>query len=185
MSSAEAHGELLLEIARRSIAHGVGGGGPLPVAIEDYPVALRALRATFVTLCSAGALRGCTGNLEATRPLAVDVAGNAHRTAFADPRFTAVNEAELPQLDVKISLLSPLEPFPVASEAELLARLRPGVDGLVLRDGDASGTFLPAVWKTLPSPGDFVDALKRKAGIPPGRWPATLTCQRYTTVEIG
>ena len=113
MSSAEAHGDFLLEIARRSIAHGLGGGGPLPVAIDDCPEALRALRATFVTLHSRGALRGCTGALEATRPLVVDVACNAHRTAFEDQRFPAVDEAELPQLDVKISLLSPLVPFPI------------------------------------------------------------------------
>jgi AmmeMemoRadiSam system protein A len=185
MSSAETHGELLLEIARRSIAHGVGGGGPLPVALDAYPGELGELRATFVTLRTGGALRGCTGALEATQPLVIDVACNAHRAAFGDPRFPAVDEAELTQLDLKISLLSPLEPFPVTSEADLLAQLRQGVDGLVLRDGAASGTFLPAVWKTLPSPRDFVDALKSKAGLPADRWSATLTCQRYTTVEIG
>ena len=190
MSSAEARAEArlpetacaaLLDVARESIAHGLAHGRPLPVAPADYDPALRPVRATFVTLRLEGALRGCTGTLEAQRPLVVDVAENAHRTAFRDPRFAPVEGSELARLEIHISVLSPLEPFPAESEEALLEELRPGVDGLVLRDGAAAGTFLPAVWKSLPAPRDFVRELKRKAGLTAGHWSPTLRFERYTT----
>lgn len=175
----------LLDVARESVEYGLSAGCPLPVETGDYEPELRALRATFVTLRLDGGLRGCTGTLEAQRPLIEDVAENAHRSAFRDPRFTPVDAAEIGRLEVHISVLSPLEPFPVESEAALLGELRPGIDGLVLRDGNASSTFLPAVWKSLPAPRDFLRELKRKAGLPADHWSGTLFFQRYSVDEIG
>ena len=182
MRSAEA--QTLLDLARASIEHGVRHGRPLDVEPERHPPALREKRATFVTLRRHGELRGCTGSLEAAAPLVEAVAHSAFRSALHDPRFSTVAESELLDLEVQSAILSRLEPFPVASEAELCERLRPGVDGLVLREGSALGTFLPSVWKSLPAPVDFVAELKRKAGLPRDHWSSRLDFQRYTVEEI-
>ncbi len=179
-----ADAQLLLDVARDSIAHGVRFGRPLSVEPERYPPALRELRASFVTLHRAGELRGCTGSLEATDPLVEGVARGAFRSAFRDPRFPPLEEAELVELTLCISILGPLEPVRAASQAELLERLRPGVDGLVLRQGSAVGTFLPSVWKSLPEPARFLAELMHKAGLPRDHWSSQLQFQRYTVEEI-
>ena len=173
----------LRAIAQASIEHGVRAGAPLVPDPFDYPARLREPGASFVTLRILGELRGCTGSLEPSRPLVRDVAQNAYRSAFEDPRFRPLTEAELPRIDTHVAVLSPLEPLPAASEAELLAALRPGVDGLVLREGSRGATFLPAVWESLPEPRAFLDHLREKAGLPAGYWSAELRFQRYTTTE--
>jgi uncharacterized protein len=143
---------------------------------------LRASGASFVTLEVAGVLRGCIGTLEPVRPLYRDVVHNAVR-AMVDPRLPAVTADEWPILDVKVSVLSGAEPLLVAGSAELLASLRPGVDGLILADAQRRATFLPAVWTKLPDPQRFLAALLDKGGWPPGHWPRGLTAHRYTAAE--
>ena len=137
-----------------------------------------------MTLESDGRLRGCIGSLEATRPLAADVAHNAHGAAFADPRFPPVREDEIEGLRIKVSVLSPAVPMQAKSQADLAAGLRPGVDGLVIRDGDKRATFLPSVWQGIPEPERFVRALAKKAGWPAGHWSDTVRAWRYTTEEF-
>ena len=177
-------GATLLEVARTSVAHGLDHGTPLSVVPREYAPALRAPGACFVTLHLREDLRGCTGTLEVRDPLVVDVAYNAHRSAFDDPRFSPLTRAEYADLDYHISVLSPLEPLPVDSEEDLLRKLRPGIDGLVLHDGTATATFLPAVWQTLPDPKDFVAELKRKAGLPANYWSDSLTLQSYAVLSF-
>jgi AmmeMemoRadiSam system protein A len=189
MSSTEASvgptgGPVLLGVARAAVEHGVRTGRPLDVEPGDYDPPLRLRRASFVTLRLDGALRGCTGSLEASQPLVVDVARSAHRSAFGDPRFPPVEARELSRLALHVSVLSILEPLPAPSEAELLARLRPGIDGLVLSEGALTSTFLPSVWESLPSPDRFLAELKRKAGLPLDHWSPTLRFQRYTVEEF-
>lgn len=174
----------LLALARRSIEHGLAEGRPLAVVLETLPIAARAPGASFVTLRRERALRGCIGSLEPRRPLAEDVAANAWSAAFADPRFAPLARAELEGLAVSVSLLEPSRPLPVRSEAELLATVEPGVDGLVLRVGERRATFLPAVWKSLPEPRAFVAELKRKAGLPADYWSDALAFERYRVREI-
>jgi len=171
----------LLQLAAASIAHGLAHGRPLPVNPAEYPPRLRAPGAAFVTLHLQGRLRGCIGSLEAYRPLVEDVAENAFAAAFRDPRFPPLSQAEFPLLDIEVSVLSPPEALPVRSEAELLERIRPGVDGLILEEGARRGTFLPAVWESLPDPRSFVTQLKLKAGLPPDYWSDTLRVYRYHT----
>lgn len=175
----------LLGIAARSIRHGLEHGKPCDVDLDDLSPALTERRATFVTLESNRRLRGCIGSLEATHPLAQDVAHNAHAAAFDDPRFPPVEENEIQGLGIKISVLSPPAPMHVMSEADLVAQLRPGVDGLIIRDGEKRATFLPSVWEKVPEPAGFVRALARKAGWPEGHWSATVRAWRYTTEEFG
>jgi AmmeMemoRadiSam system protein A len=174
----------LLDVARGSVACGLREGRALEVDPAEYAAPLRALRACFVTLRIAGELRGCTGRLEPEFPLVVDVARNAYRSAFGDPRFAPLRAEELGGLDYHISVLGPREPLPADSERELLEKLRPGIDGLVLRDGSAAATFLPSVWENLGEPRRFLHELQRKAGLPAGHWSPTLRFERYETVQI-
>ncbi|PKM44170.1 MAG: AMMECR1 domain-containing protein [Gammaproteobacteria bacterium HGW-Gammaproteobacteria-1] len=176
---------LLLDVAAESIRHGLDHGRPLTVCAADYPEELRVPRATFVTLHRHGELRGCIGMLEAVRPLVEDVAHNSYAAAFEDPRFAPLAAWELEGLDLHISVLSPPECMTCASEADLLQQLRPGIDGLILRDSHCRGTFLPSVWESLSDPCDFLRHLKRKAGLPADWWSDTLTVERYTTESFG
>jgi AmmeMemoRadiSam system protein A len=173
-----------LDVARASVACGLRDGCALEVDLADYAAPLRALRACFVTLRIAGELRGCTGRLEPEFPLVVDVARNAYRSAFGDPRFAPLRTEELGDLEYHISVLGPREPLPADSEEELFEKLRPGIDGLVLRDGSAAATFLPSVWESLSEPRRFVHELQRKAGLPAGHWSPTLRFERYEAVQI-
>lgn len=174
----------LLDVARRSLEHGLRTGGPLPVDPEDFPSELRSLRSCFVTLRIAGKLRGCIGSLESREPLVLGVARNAYKAGFQDPRFPPLSETELPQLDLEISVLSQPVRLHVDSEADLLAALRPGVDGLVLRDGPYTATFLPAVWNELPEPRQFLHQLKHKAGLPLDHWSDAMEAWRYTAEKV-
>ncbi len=174
----------LLDVARASIEHGVQRGGALRVDPAAYPEALREVRATFVTLHREGRLRGCVGTLEAQQPLVADVAESAWGAAFRDPRFERLRAAELEGLEISISVLGALEALRVASEEELVAKLRPGVDGLLLREGRLRGTLLPAVWQHVPEARDFVREVKRKAGLPEDHWSAELEAFRYEVESI-
>ena len=175
---------MLLGLAVRSIRHGISRGKGCDVDLDRLPPALRERRATFVTLECDGRLRGCIGSLLATRPLAEDVAHNAHAAAFSDPRFSAVEEGDVEGLRIKISVLSPPAPMQVESEADLAAQLRPGVDGLIIQDGEKRATYLPSVWQGIPEPARFVRELAGKAGWPASHWPDSARAWRYTTEEF-
>ena len=171
----------LLAVAGESIRQGLTTGRPLSVDLNDYASELREPRASFVTIDIEERLRGCIGHLQAVQPLVADVAENAFAAAFQDPRFAPLQAEEFPLLTIHISVLSPAEPMAFTSEADLIAKLRPGVDGLILEDGSARGTFLPSVWDSLPDPQDFLAHLKRKAGLPVSHWSPDLKVFRYRT----
>ncbi len=156
---------------------------PLTVELEQLPEALRRPGACFVTLRVHGELRGCMGSLEPRQPLGREVAEQAAAAALRDPRFPAVRPHELQGLELHLSLVGPLEPMEVGSRDELLARLVPGRDGLVLAEQGRSSTFLPAVWSQLPDPHAFVAALERKAGLPSG-WSPERRALRYRVREL-
>lgn len=145
---------------------------------------LRTPGASFVTLRLEGDLRGCIGSIDARRALGEDVARNARAAAYRDPRFPPVSAGELPRLRVEVSVLSPREPLPAVSESEALERLRPGIDGIAIEYGGASATFLPQVWESLPSPAEFLEALRHKAGLPAGFWHPDLRLSRYTVEKF-
>jgi AmmeMemoRadiSam system protein A len=168
-------GRSLLTIARCAI------GAELGVCLTAEPehAALAQPAATFVTLKQAGELRGCIGSLKPRRPLGVDVRENAVSAAFRDPRFPPLAVAEFEATSVEVSLLSAAELLSVRDEEDLLARLRPGIDGLVLEYSGHRATFLPQVWETLPEPRGFVAALKHKAGLPGNFWSPQLNVSRY------
>jgi len=179
---APAHRELLLDLARASIRSGLLRGVPPALDLDALPPELAAPRATFVTLTLQGRLRGCMGRLWADRPLAEDAAGSAFAAAFLDPRFPPVTAGEVPDLELQLSLLTPPRPIRFRSEADLLSRLVPGRDGLILARGARQGTFLPDMWEQLPEPELFLGQLLRKAGLARGE--PGLQAYRYRTERI-
>lgn len=177
--------QLLLTVARQSIQHGVGLRCSLPVRAAEYPVALREPRAVFVTLCLHGRLRGCIGAMEAVNPLVEAVAQYAHASAYSDERFPPVRKSEINDLAISISVLGPMEPMLVSDEAELLTRVRPGVDGLFLQAGRHHATLLPSVWEDIPDPAEFIKRLKLKAGLRTNEWHPHWRMQRYSATTFG
>jgi uncharacterized protein len=176
--------QTLLNIARYSIAQGLKTGQGIKPEISQYDEALQHNRASFVTLHKNQQLRGCIGNLQASRPLIQDVSENAYAAAFRDPRFPAVTAAELDQLHISISVLTPATPIHFTSEQDLIEQLKPGEDGLILTEGARRGTFLPSVWQQLPRAQEFLQHLKIKAGLPASYWSDNIQISRYHTETI-
>ncbi|MDH5785617.1 MAG: AmmeMemoRadiSam system protein A [Chromatiales bacterium] len=177
--------QILLQLAEKAIRHALERGQALRINPIEYEEALRIPASCFVTLKRNGELRGCIGSLEAHRSLVEDVAHNADAAAFSDPRFPPLREEELVGLELDISLLTPAEAIHFDSEADLLAQIRPGVDGLIIEEGYRRGTFLPSVWQQLPTPEQFLQHLKLKAGLPPDHWSPNIHISRYTTQIFG
>jgi len=176
MQAIEHKGAVLLPLARAAIAQALGR----PQLANDNAPWLREPGACFVTLTQGGELRGCIGTLEAHRTLREDVRANALAAALRDPRFAPLSARELDITEVEVSLLSPMEEITYAGEADALAQLRPGVDGVVFQYGSRRSTFLPQVWEQLPDTDDFMTQLKRKAGLPASFWHEEVRLQRYT-----
>jgi len=178
------HGTTLLRLAAASILHGIHHNRSLPVNPSDYPAALREQAATFVTLKGAGQLRGCIGTIDAWRTLAEDVSANGFAAAFRDGRFPPLQESELPALELSVSVLAPQEELHFTDEADLLAQLRPGADGVIIRSDGQRAVFLPQVWQTLPEPAAFMAHLKTKAGLDHDHWSADFQAWRFAVDSI-
>jgi AmmeMemoRadiSam system protein A len=125
---------------------------------------------TFVTLKLHGKLRGCIGTLSSSETVAEGVRRNAVNAAFHDPRFSPLSEAELEQIRIEVSVLTEPQPLEFADSEDLLRKLRPKLDGVIIRKGHASATFLPQVWEQLPKTEDFLSHLCLKAGLPRDAW---------------
>jgi hypothetical protein len=179
------HRQILLDVANTSIAEALEEGHEIPIDPKDYPGRLHMLQASFVTLHVQGRLRGCMGSLEATEALVVNVARNAYAAAFRDPRFGRLTRDEFPGLEIHLSLLSCPEELFVESEDDLLAMMRPGIDGLTLIEGGRRGTLLPSVWKSVGDAREFLIHLKHKTGLAPNYWSDTIRVERYTAESIG
>ena len=171
----EEQGRLLTRLARAAIARELGETAAAP----PHPDWLAAPGAVFVTLTEAGNLRGCIGSLEAHRPLGRDVEENARAAAFRDPRFPPLRREELARVRVEVSVLTPATPMAFKDEADALAQLRPGVDGVILEDGWHRATFLPQVWEQLPDVKTFIGHLKQKAGLAADAWSKQTRLSRY------
>ncbi len=182
MTDVAAGGAALLAIARSALIEAVSG---TRTETAEPPESLREERATFVTLTRHGELRGCIGTLEPRRSLYDDVRENARAAALRDTRFAPVGADELDDISVEVSVLSPLREIEHRDEDELLAILRPGVDGLVIAHEARRATFLPQVWESLPHPRAFVQALKTKAGLARDFWSDDLRAWRFTVEKFG
>ena len=172
-------GEVLLPIARAAIARVLD---VQHTADESAPW-LAEHGACFVTLTQSGELRGCIGSLQAHRPLLADIKSNAVSAALRDPRFTPLTVDELDITTVEVSLLSASQEMQIRDEADALAQMRPGVDGIIFEYGRYRSTFLPQVWENLARPRDFLAMLRRKAGLPDDFWAEEVKLSRYTVTK--
>jgi AmmeMemoRadiSam system protein B/AmmeMemoRadiSam system protein A len=179
---ADADRARLLAVAAASLDFAAAHDGVAPEIALGAAVspALSAQRASFVTLEREAKLRGCIGSPASRTQLARDVAANAVAAGFGDPRFPPLTQSELAELTISISLLSPATPLASADEDELIAKLHPDRDGLILREKGAGALFLPSVWSALPDRREFVRHLKRKMGRAADHWSPSMHAWRFT-----
>lgn len=176
--------QALLYVAKQSILQGLKSHQPLSIDVKQLPFPAELCRDSFVTLEKQGQLRGCIGSIQAHRQIALDVCENAFKAAFHDPRFPPVTESEVNDIALSISLLSPFVPIQFSSEADLLQKIRPGIEGIVIQDQQKSALFLPHVWSQLPDREQFLQALKKKAGFATTYWSNTITVHGFTADVI-
>ncbi len=160
--------KFMLELARNTLSS--SAANTQDAELKEPPSKLREKRACFVTLTKAGVLRGCIGNLLPQAPLYQAIVENARGAALRDPRFPPVSAEEVKDLRIEISVLSEPQPLSFTSAEDLLGKLRPHEDGVLLRIGGRMATFLPQVWAQLPEKADFLDHLAQKAGCERNAW---------------
>jgi len=174
----------LLQVAREAVLRPFENNESFSIDLSKYPRVFRQERASFVTLNINQRLRGCIGSLVAHRPLVTDVAHNSQAAAFKDPRFKPLTFEEFQTVDFHISILSVPEILPSSSREELVAKLRPGIDGLIIEYNGKRATYLPSVWGQLTDAETFISELCRKAGLKASGWHADTIVHRYTTEEF-
>ena len=168
------NGDLLVKLARKTLMDKLNKNMPkkesaeLEIALKD-PV-FKQLLGTFVTLTIDGQLRGCIGTLTPSESVLEGVRQNAINAAFNDFRFNQLSPYELDSVDIEVSVLTEPKPLRYKDKHDLISRLRANIDGVIIKKGSASATFLPQVWKQLPNPEDFLSHLCSKAGLEPDIW---------------
>ena len=150
----------------------------------SYPQVLNEEGACFVTLEKQGALRGCIGSIIAHRTLLKDLIENTKNAAFSDPRFTPLKEEELNEIDISISILSAPKEIDFENEEDLLEKIVPFKDGIIIRDGNYQAVYLPSVWEQIPEKDIFLNSLKMKAGLSPDYFSDNFKAYRFNTAYI-
>ena len=154
-----------------------------PVSII-YPQVFDQPGACFVTIEKNGRLRGCIGSIIAHRALITDLVEHAKDAAFKDTRFSPVREEELPELKFAVSILTEPKKIVFENEKQLLEKIVPNEDGIIIRDGDYQAVYLPSVWDELPDKKEFIKSLKIKAGLKPDYFSETFEAFRFYTYYI-
>ena len=185
MSLTDDHRGLLRATAFESVRYGLAHHREMEIFELDYPDALRAEKATFVTLRKDDELLGCIGTLRAASPAGARRRAQRLPRRLQRPALRAAHARRSCPGSICTSRSSARSSrCRSTSEDDLLAKLRPGIDGLLIEDGDHVATFLPAMWPRLPTARTFVRALKDKAHLPPDYWSPTIRVFRYTAEEL-
>ena len=174
------YSKLIIDICRQAIK------SKFEPDIEEikYPQVFGRIGACFVTLEKNNTLRGCIGSVIARRPLINDIIMNAKNSAFSDPRFLPVQQNEISQLKIAVSILSEPKKISFTDENDLLRQMRPNIDGIIIKDGIYQAVYLPSVWEQLPDKREFLETLKVKAGLNPDYFSDTFEAYRFETVYI-
>lgn len=174
------YSKLIIDICRQAIK------SKFEPDIEEikYPQIFGRIGACFVTLEKNNNLRGCIGSVIARRPLINDIIMNAKNSAFSDPRFLPVQQNEISQLKIAVSILSEPKKMSFTDENDLLRQMRPNIDGIIIKDGIYQAVYLPSVWEQLPDKREFLETLKVKAGLNPDYFSDTFEAYRFETVYI-
>jgi len=162
--------KFLLDLARKALVDVVNARGLPEVDPKDVPKKLTTPGGCFVTLTKGGKLRGCVGHIFPQEPLYQAVLDNAQAAALQDFRFPSVKRDELDEIAIEVSVLTVPKPLEFKTPGELLRKLRPHVDGAVLRVGQRQATYLPQVWEQIPQTEAFLSHLAEKAGLDPAAW---------------
>jgi len=163
--------KILLHLAREAMERGVRGEALPALDPSSLPPSLREEGSSFITLTEQGQLRGCIGSLDPYESLAEDVRAHAVAAALQDPRFPPVREDELNGIRIEVSRLTRPTLLEYKDANDLLSKLHPHVDGVILRDASYHrATFLPQVWEKIPDPSEFLDNLCYKMGVKPDLW---------------
>ena len=162
--------KLLLETARNAIRQKLGKEEILPLVMDEYSPKLQENGACFITLKKKGVLRGCVGSIEAVQPLIQDVSERAVAAAFQDYRFPPLTLPELDEIRIEISRLTQPCNLSYEDPEDLIAKLRPRIDGVILRYQTRRATFLPQVWEQLTTPELFLNRLCVKMGLDQSVW---------------
>lgn len=187
-SISDLEGEFLINLAKKAIEYYLREKKIFNVEPSKIPYPnLTKKGACFVTIeTKEGRLRGCIGSIIPYRPLYEDVINNAIWAAFFDPRFPPLTFSEFPDIKIKISILTYPEPLQYKNWEDLLDKIKPNEDGVIIKYHDRTGTFLPDVWKDIPDKELFMHYLCLKAGLNPK------TCKEgklevyvYKTVSFG
>ncbi len=160
----------LLKVAREAIISAVNGKPPDQIDLKRLSKNLQNDGASFVTLMINGKLRGCIGALEAYQPLVMDVQEHAAAAALEDYRFNPVSADEVPLLNIEISWLTPTSRLDYSDSNDLVSKLRPEIDGVLIKDGSRRATFLPQVWEQISNCEEFLSHLCMKMGARPDLW---------------
>ncbi|MGB5156852.1 AmmeMemoRadiSam system protein B [Desulfobacterium sp. N47] len=165
-------GQTLIKLARKTIADklGIKNNPENDLTAISKDKNFKRLSGTFVTLKIHGQLRGCIGNLDNTETITEGIRRNAINAAFNDYRFSPLTAKEFENVEIEISILSEPKPLKYKDSDDLVKKLRPNVDGVIIRKGFASATFLPQVWEQLSRPEDFLSHLCIKAGLSSDTW---------------
>jgi len=164
----ESEGRLLIQVARDAIkAKLFGLQFQFP---EGVPLTLKEKRGTFVTITIGGQLRGCIGHILPVTSIIEGVRENAINAAFRDPRFPPLSREEFDRIKIEVSVLTFPTPLKYKDHQDLLNKLRPNVDGVIIKKGFHQATFLPQVWEQLPEKKEFLTHLCLKAGLEPDAW---------------
>ena len=158
----------ILDLAKQSIEKYFKDGKSLK--IENPPDFLKEKRSCFVTLKINDRLRGCIGHIEPIQALHLDICENAQAAAFHDPRFLPLTLDEYSDVQIEVSVLSVPVKLEFFTVDELLEKLRPCIDGVILRRGSYGATYLPQVWEDLMDKKAFLSSLCEKAGLTSDDW---------------
>ena len=182
MTLADNDADHLRSLARAAVDLTVLGGRVEGSDMGRVPPALAARRASVVTLRRNGQTRGSAGTIEADRPLAGSVVRNA-AAACADPRLPSIQPAELADLDMTISIVSPIERIFPQSRGELGQLLEPGRHGVLVTSASGRAAQLPAMWARLRTHQEFVDAVAQKANVADPEQVSHAAWYRFETID--
>ncbi len=166
----EKEGDYLLREARKTIQQALFGDKEQKGDDAHLDAVFNQRRGTFVTLTIGGNLRGCIGHIIPQESLIEGIRINAINAAFKDPRFRPLDKEEWKRVKIEISILTDPKPLSYSDADDLLKKLRPGIDGVILKKGYHQSTFLPQVWDQLPRKEEFLNHLCLKAGLNGNEW---------------
>ncbi len=162
---------MLLEMARTRLREFLSGAQVTDKDKADIPAALKREAACFVTLTKKGLLRGCIlDSFNAHEAMYKNVLRNVVLAATADPRFPRVSLSEVDDIKIEISVLDRPSLLEFSSPEDLVSKLVPGEDGVILTTSQGSSTYLPQVWEDLPDAIQFLSSLCQKQGASADCW---------------